>query len=481
MRSRYVIVSVFLFFSFGFGFIAEAQTVSIKNEQISLGASIWIPVVINAAPNGLHHYEFRVGLDALEVAEIEDVHFHRALRAFANFEIAPDGNSVRIYVEDQDDVLTPGASNINLAEVKIRGTFGGHTGVNLTIVELMDDRLNRFNVSITNGQLQVAAGVDTARLVIGVDGVLVGDTVKIPVILTRTVSGMKTFRMKVRLEQRDVATFLGAEFPFFAGQQEVQISPDGDEITIAAHDETGAVSAGAKGTILAWLVLQGDLPTLEGSALRIISNNITEDNDNSGPFPTQNGLITVIRIVNRKPEFFGPQPRPQDRIGDPSPLLSITIIDDKKEVLPESILLTVQDTVKKLEFGWQSRGTTWDPTSGRFTVDLKALGVQLSGEVKLRIGARDRQEAEGWFEWVFTVTTAPPPPSGKTIEELLDADRDNRLSDLEILQAINYWVQGRELAPGFKIDDFKMLALIDKWIKGAPLRVSARAVSPSSS
>ncbi len=478
MRSRHIIVSVFLFFfCFGFGFIAAAQTVSIKNEQISLGAAIWIPVVINAAPNGLHHYEFRVSLDALEVAEIEDVRFDSTLRAFANFEIARDGNSVRIYVEDQDDILIPGASNINLAEVKVRGTFGGRTGVNLTIIELMDDRLNRFNVSLSNGQLQVAAGVDTTQLVIGVDGVLVGDTVKIPVILTRTVSGLKTFRMKVRLEQRDVATFLGAEFPFFAGQQEVQISPDGDEITVAAQDIAEAIGAGAKGTILAWLRLKSDLPTPENSPLRVISNNITEDNGNSGPLPTKDGLITVIRIENLPPEFFGPQPRPQERIGDPSPLLSITIKDDKKEVLPDSILLTVQDT-KKLEFDWQSRGATWDPTSERFTVDLKALGVQLSGEVKLRIRASDRQGAKGWFEWAFTVTTTPPPPPGKTIEELLDADRDNRLSDIEILQAINYWVQGRELAPGFRIDDLKMLTLIDKWIKAAPLRMSTRLFSP---
>lgn len=474
MRARSVIafIAILVFWTSCISFAGRAQTVATKSDQVSLGAVIWIPVVLNTAPNGLHHYEFRVFLDALEIAEIEAVRFHEALRSFATFEITPDGNSVRVRVDDQDDVLAPGATNIKLAEVKIRGTFGGRTGVNITVIELMDDRLNRFNVAVSNGQLQVAMGADTPQLVVGVDGTLVGDTVEIPIILTLIVSGLESYRLTVRLEQRDVATFLGAQFPFFAGQEEVQISPDGDEITVTARDVAGVIEAGARGTILVWLKLKGDLPTVEGSALRILSNNITEDNDNSGPFPTQNGLITVIRIENLPPEFFGPQPRPQERIGDPSPLLSIVVNDDKKEVMPDSIRLAVQDSLKKLEFGWQSRGAQWDPTSGRFTVDLKALGVRLSGDVKLHIRARDRQGAEGRFEWSFTVVSDHTPPP-KTIEELLDADRDNRLSDIEILQALDYWTKGRELASGLKIDDFKMLALLDKWIKGAPLRASA--------
>jgi hypothetical protein len=109
-------------------------------------------------------------------------------------------------------------------------------------------------------------------------------------------------------------------------------------------------------------------------------------------------------------------------------------------------------------------------------VNLKAIGVQLSGEVRATIRARDRQGAEGRFQWRFTVPKGevpPPPPSGKTIEELLDTDGDNRLGDLEILRALDFWIKGRELAPGLSIDDLKMLALLDKWIKGAPLRPSA--------
>lgn len=478
MHRVFVVFSVMLSIGLLSSTLGYAQTVSITSEQLSLGAVVWLPVTINAAPDGLHRYTFSVTIDAPEIAHIEGVRFPEPLRDFASFQIAPDGNTVQISVRDENDVIVSGAQRTLLAEVKLRGTFGGRTGVTLAIREIVNDRLNPFNVAVSNGQLTVAAAPSAPTLVVGVDGVLVGDTVRVPIILTSIVGGVQNYRAKVRLERRDVATFVGAEFPFFADQQDVSITPDGDEITIAAHDGANAVQAGAKGIILAWLILRGDLPTMEGSPLRLLSNNITEDNNNSGPLPTKDGLLTVIRLENLPPGFFGPQPRNQETLGDRSPLIQITISDDKNEVLSETIQLTLQDEVQTLQFGWQSPGASWDQTTHLFSVNLKAIGVQLSGDVQARIRARDRQGAEGHFQWRFTVPKGetpppPPPPSGKTVEELLDADRDNRLNDLEILRALDFWIKGTELAPGVRIDDLKMLTLIDKWIKNAPLRPAA--------
>ncbi|MCX8102980.1 MAG: hypothetical protein N3E42_00845 [Candidatus Bipolaricaulota bacterium] len=475
MRRLFIVWSVLLGVHLLGAVLGYAQTVSIKSDQLSLGAAVWLPVTINAAPDGLHHYTFSVTVDAPEIAHIEGVRFPEPLRDFASFQIAPDGNTVQIFGRDENDVIVSGAHQTLLAEVKLRGTFGGRTGVTLSIREIVNDRLNPFNVAVSNGQLTVAAAPSAPTLVVGVDGVLVGDTVKVPIILTSTVGGVQSYRARVRLERRDIATFIRAEFPLFADQQDVSITPDGDEITISARDGGNAIQAGAKGIILVWLILRGDLPTLEGSPLRLLSNNITEDNNNSGPLPGRDGLLTVIRLENLPPEFFVPRPRDQETLGDRSPLIQITINDDKNEVLSETIQLTLQDEAQTWQFGWQSPGASWDQTTHIFTVNLKAIGVQLSGDVQARIRARDRQGAEGRFEWRFTVPRdeTPPPPPGKTIEELLDTDRDNRLSDLEILRALDVWIKGTELAPGLTIDDFKMLALIDKWIKNAPLRPSA--------
>jgi len=137
--------------------LGYAQTVSIKSDQLSLGAAVWLPVTLNAAPNGLHHYAFKVTVDAPEVAEIESVKFSESLRDFASFWIAPDGNSVQISVRDENDIIARSAQQTELAKVKLRGTFGGRTGVTLSINELVDDRLNSFNVAVSNGQLTVAA------------------------------------------------------------------------------------------------------------------------------------------------------------------------------------------------------------------------------------------------------------------------------------------------------------------------------------
>ncbi|MCS7197503.1 MAG: hypothetical protein NZ930_02295 [Candidatus Bipolaricaulota bacterium] len=472
---RYAIIVLSLLFSVGFvgSQLGYAQTISIESDQLSLGAAVWLPIAINAAPDGIHRYVLSVVVDVPEIAHIEDVRFPEPVRDFASFQIAPDGNSVQIAVRDENDVITSGAQQTLLAEVKLRGTFGGRTGVTLAVREIVNDRLNAFNVAVANGQLTVAAAPSAPTLVVGFDGVLVGDTVRVPIILTSTVGGVQSYRARVRLERRDVATFIGAEFPFFADQQDVSITPDGNEITVGARDGVNAVQAGAKGILLAWLVLRGDLP--DGSPLRLLSNNITEDNNNSGPLPSKDGLLTVIRLENLPPEFFGPQPRPQEILGDRSPSIQITISDDKNAVLSETIQLTLQDEVQTLQFGWRSPGASWDPTARLFTVNLKAIGVQLSGDVRARIRARDRQGAEGRFEWRFTVPRGemPPPPPGKTLEDLLDADRDNRLNDLEILRALDAWIKGAELAPGLKIDDLKMLALIDAWIKGTPLRPTA--------
>ncbi len=474
MRRLCVALSVLIGASLFGSLLGYAQTVSIKNEQLSLGAAVWLPVTINAAPDGLHHYIFSVAVDAPEIAQIESVRFPEPLRDFASFQISPDGNTVQISVRDENDVIVSGAQQTLLAEVKLRGTFGGRTGVTLAIREIVNDRLNAFNVAVANGQLTVAAAPSAPTLVVGVDGVLVGDTVRVPIILTNTVGGVQNYRARVRLERRDIATFLGAEFPFFADQKEISIAPDGDEITISARDGVNAIQAGAKGIILAWLVLRGDLPTLEGGPLRLLSNTITEDNNNSGPLPSKDGLLTVVRLENLPPQFFGPQPRPQETLGDRSPLIQITISDDKNEVLSETIQLTLQDEAQTLQFGWQSPGASWDQTTHLFRVNLKAIGVQLSGDVHARIRARDRQGAEGRFEWRFTVPQGETPPTPpRTIEELLDSDGDNRLNDLEILRALDFWIKGTALAPGLTIDDLKMLALIDKWIKNAPLRTSA--------
>lgn len=78
--------------------------------------------------------------------------------------------------------------------------------------------------------------------------------------------------------------------------------------------------------------------------------------------------------------------------------------------------------------------------------------------------------AEDSVQFVVSDQT-PPPPGTKTIEQALDADGNKIISDLEILQGLQYWIK-QQIVPGANktIDDLTMLALLQKWIKGTPVQ-----------
>ena len=65
----------------------------------------------------------------------------------------------------------------------------------------------------------------------------------------------------------------------------------------------------------------------------------------------------------------------------------------------------------------------------------------------------------------------PPPGGAKTIEQAIDADGDGIINDLEMLQALQYWIK-QQIVPGTNktIDDLTMLSLLQRWIKGTPVR-----------
>ncbi len=70
----------------------------------------------------------------------------------------------------------------------------------------------------------------------------------------------------------------------------------------------------------------------------------------------------------------------------------------------------------------------------------------------------------------FDGTTPPPPSGGKTLEQALDTNNNKIIDDLEMLQALQYWIK-QQTVPGTNktIDDLTMLALLQKWIKGTPI------------
>jgi hypothetical protein len=107
---------------------------------------------------------------------------------------------------------------------------------------------------------------------------------------------------------------------------------------------------------------------------------------------------------------------------------------------------------------WQPAGE-FDPnvqskTKGSIAIETtcKALGTIRSRVTLFDAGGNSSDPREYSFECVSS--TIPPPSGGKTIEETLDANNNKVLDDLEMLQALQYWIKGQAV-PGTNkpIDD----------------------------
>jgi hypothetical protein len=129
---------------------------------------------------------------------------------------------------------------------------------------------------------------------------------------------------------------------------------------------------------------------------------------------------------------------------------------------------------------WQPAGE-FDPnvqskTKGSIAIETtcKALGTIRSRVTLFDAGGNSSDPREYSFECVSS--TIPPPSGGKTIEETLDANNNKVLDDLEMLQALQYWIKGQAV-PGTNkpIDDLKILSLLQMWIKGTSVRTSSAA------
>lgn len=114
-------------------------------------------------------------------------------------------------------------------------------------------------------------------------------------------------------------------------------------------------------------------------------------------------------------------------------------------------------------------GAVWfaDPQKKK-TVHIRAgeTSTGVPGSVPSDPKPFDPNSFERWWEG------QPSSPGGtKTIEQAIDADGDQIINDLEMLQALQYWIK-QQVVPGTNktIDDLTMLSLLQKWIKGTPVR-----------
>lgn len=159
------------------------------------------------------------------------------------------------------------------------------------------------------------------------------------------------------------------------------------------------------------------------------------------------------------------------------------IAEAKFSGTPQAVIYTrLKEGLMDFWFKGRELQQKFEIEANRVVVGIKGT----EGTIKLISGITTVTVTEGEVEVRDTITGAvstvragetatfggTPPPSGeKTIEQAIDADGDGIINDLEMLQALQYWIK-QQIVPGTNktIDDLTMLSLLQKWIKGTPVR-----------
>jgi hypothetical protein len=467
--------------------VGLAQTVSIGQGQVPLGAATELAVVLNSAPRGLAEFELTVRLGTGAIGEIEAISFPETFRENARVEIAPDRDSAKISSLDRLHQVESGASAITLAVLRLRGTFMGQSSLEILVGQMKDDLGNPFNVATQAGQLRVYSNLTPGlpAVVGGSESVYAGAVVEVPLILTEAPDGLSSYRVRVRLAEGDLADILGVVFIAFSGQAQAQVAVDKNAIDFSASDDGDIVRQGAAGIVLGRVQFKGVL--LGRTALKVEVVSLLDDQGRLMHPLVADGELIVGQVSDlAPPQFF--ELRPFGPVGLAQPTISARVLDPGSGVNPETLLLKVWDARGLREFRKGDRGVDWD--GERLSVDLGQLGVSLArGEVFVQLWAADNSGHLGMAAWTFTVTAGGPPlpPGGLTIEQAVARlvpgdpsgapDPDRVIGDQEILQAISFWINGEPVpnTGGQTINDNKMLELIALWIGSTPVAASSAA------
>ncbi len=147
-----------------------ASTVTVSGGQISLaGDQITVPVVMDVANNGLIYYQMRVTVADPTIAQVTAVSFpswaglHVIATTLPASEVVVTAGD--LHQNPNDFLNPPGATNVPIATVTLKGLKAGSTPINLEFVG-QGLGATTFYPTIQAGTLQVGGGVPTTTTVV---------------------------------------------------------------------------------------------------------------------------------------------------------------------------------------------------------------------------------------------------------------------------------------------------------------------------
>ena len=131
---------------------SEPPVLTLENGSASFGNSVYLPITLSHAPEGLSGFRLTVRMDNPGVAQFVNMEFPDF--GITDFTVISN-SEVRIAAADVNDLVKSGAINIPLGTLVISSLAEGSTNVNL-VVDAMDDEIgNEIAPIVNNGTLAI--------------------------------------------------------------------------------------------------------------------------------------------------------------------------------------------------------------------------------------------------------------------------------------------------------------------------------------
>ena len=134
-----------------------AIMLSVGTGQAALGDTVSISIDLDQLPTGLTGFDMDIEIVDPAIAIITGVNFHTNFPLISE-NLKADGSSVRIIGVDLGDpgMIGPGATNVNLGTLRVRGLVEGVTNIRvLSLNKMDDDDGNAITALLSSGSIQV--------------------------------------------------------------------------------------------------------------------------------------------------------------------------------------------------------------------------------------------------------------------------------------------------------------------------------------
>lgn len=141
--------------------LAAAQsgpTLSLTNVSASVGGTATTRLALSEAPDGLAGVQVSVVVANGSVGTIEGASYPDHFSLTEDPAVSDDGTEVTLSAADAEGSVEPGATNVTLARVDVRGEAAGETTLSIRVDELSEEDGSPIRPATGNATLSVAPG-----------------------------------------------------------------------------------------------------------------------------------------------------------------------------------------------------------------------------------------------------------------------------------------------------------------------------------